>query len=150
MNLLTPVSAIMSTDLITVRPADPVARVKELIEAHQIHHLPVVDGERLIGIISQSDVLRFQRGAASNDYDKIMEATRLRAWRAEEIMTRKLAKVESTDALRTVAEVFLTNQIHALPVVDGERLVGLVTTYDLIKLMATEPIKLDDYKTAKV
>ena len=70
----------------------------------------------------------------------------MRAWKAEDIMTSKLAKVESTDPIRTALEVFKTNRIHALPVEENHELVGIITTYDIICALAEEPIHLDDYK----
>ena len=48
-------------------------------------------------------------------------------------MTKKLAKVESTDKIGTAAEVFMEHLFHALPVVDDGKLVGIVTSFDLLK-----------------
>jgi CBS domain-containing protein len=68
---------------------------------------------------------------------------------AEEIMTRKLAKVSPNDRLNVVVEIFKDNIIHALPVVnDEDELVGIITTHDLIQQLAKEKISDSDYKTA--
>jgi acetoin utilization protein AcuB len=63
-----------------------------------------------------------------------------------EIMTRGLAKLESYETVRTAANVFALNRFHALPVVENNKLVGMLTTLDLIKLLDNEKIDLADYK----
>jgi acetoin utilization protein AcuB len=145
MNIIAPVSSIMSTHLITVNPEDNLEKVKACFEEHNIHHLPVVRYKEIVGIISSTDFHSFMRGFVKNDQDAILEAVRLRTWKAADIMTGKLAKVEANDQIRTALEVFKTNRIHALPVLTNGELVGIVTTYDIIRALAEEPIRLGDY-----
>lgn len=146
MNLLTPVAKIMSAKLQTVGPNDNLEKVKAIFDEHNIHHIPVVRYKEIIGLISSADFNAFLHGFAKDDMDKLTEQTRLRACQAEEIMTSGLAKIESTDTLSTVLGVFLENRFHALPVVDGDELVGIVTTFDIIRFASEEPIRLEDYK----
>ncbi|MEL7221581.1 MAG: CBS domain-containing protein [Bacteroidota bacterium] len=47
-------------------------------------------------------------------------------------------------------EVFKLNRFHAIPVMDEEKLVGIVTTYDIIDALASEPVQLSDYENAKI
>lgn len=145
MNIIAPVSTIMTTKLITVNPLDNLEIVKRLFTENNIHHLPVVRGQEIIGIVSSTDFNHFLRGFARDKGDEMTENLRLQTWKAEDIMTSKLAKLEATDPIRTALEVFKTNRIHALPVVEGGKLVGIVTTYDIITLLAKEPTTLDDY-----
>ncbi|MEZ4987223.1 MAG: CBS domain-containing protein [Saprospiraceae bacterium] len=105
----------------------------------------MVHAKQIVGIISSTDFKHFMRGFSRNEEDGLLENVRLRAWKAEDIMTKKLAKVEPQDMVRTVLEVFRTNRIHALPVVEKGELVGIVTTYDIISAIANEPIRLEDY-----
>lgn len=149
MNILAPVSTIMSTRLHTVGPEDNLARVKQMFEEYNIHHLPVVDDRRLVGMVSKTDFLYFLRGYQASVGDQLVETVRLRTWKVKEIMVTKLAKIDQSESIRTVVEVFKTNRLHALPIVDGEDVVGMVTTYDIIKLVAEEPIRLTDYPAAK-
>ena len=149
MNIVAPVSSIMTSKLITVTEEDSLGQVKEIFEQNSIHHIPVVEGREIIGIVSITDFRYFLRGFVRNQSDQITEAVRLKAWKVKDIMTRGLAKVEAGDPIRTALEVFKTNRIHALPVVKGKELVGIVTTYDIIKLLAEEPIQLSDYGTSK-
>jgi CBS domain-containing protein len=62
------------------------------------------------------------------------------------IMTSKLAKLEPDDTLRTAAHLFALNRFHALPVLEGDKLVGIITTLDLIKFIDREVPKLEDYR----
>lgn len=146
MNIVAPVSTIMSTRLVTVNPDDSLEKVKACFDEHNIHHLPVVNYKQIVGIISSTDFNHFLRGFTRNEHDSLLETVRLRAWKAQDIMTEGLAKVEATDPIRTILEVFKTNRIHALPVVENNELVGIVTTYDIICALAEEPIQLQDYK----
>ena len=146
MNIVAPGSSIMSTRLITVNPDDNLEKVKACFDENNIHHLPVVRYKQIVGIISSTDFNHFLRGFTRNEHDSLLESVRLRAWKAEDIMTEGLAKVETTDPIRTILEVFKTNRIHALPVEQNNELVGIVTTYDIIGALAEEPIQLEDYK----
>jgi acetoin utilization protein AcuB len=147
MNIVAPISSIMSSELITVKPDDNLERVKELLSDHNIHHLPVVQGPDIVGIVSSTDFRHFMRGFARNQTDQLTEQVRLKAWKVQDIMTKGLAKVEAEDPIRTALEIFKTNRIHALPVVrNNKELVGIVTTYDIIKKLAEEPIRLEDYR----
>lgn len=149
MNLIAPVSSIMTKNVIAVTPDDDLLKVKGIFKSYNLHHLPVVKFKELVGIISKTDFLHFLHGFKGNDVDRFLDETRLKSWKAQEIMTKGLAKVDSTEPIRTVLDVLLINRFHAIPVEDNGELVGIVTTYDVIKAIAGEPISLDDYKKAK-
>jgi acetoin utilization protein AcuB len=136
------VSTIMSTNLLTVHPKDTLADVKEIFDTHKIHHLPVVKYKEIVGIVSKSDLLQFLRGNQNDPYAEVFENSRLKSFTAGEIMTQRLAKLESDDRISVALEVFKENLFHAIPVVDDGELVGLVTTYDIIEALAEdEPTK---------
>jgi CBS domain-containing protein len=133
MNLLTKVSALMTVDLITVTPHTKVAVAWGLLTKHNIHHLPVLSSEQdLVGMLSHVDFMKLPDRGAGMDLVK-------------EIMTTRLAKLEPTDTVRTAANLFTLNKFHALPVVEGNKLVGILTTLDLIRLIDQEEIRLEDY-----
>lgn len=140
MNLLAPVSTIMTTHLITVNPEDKLSKVKEIFDTNKIHHIPVVRYKKIVGLISKTDLLYFLKGINNDGYQDLLNKTRLKNYTAEEIMTTGLAKVESTDRINVVLEIFKENLFHALPVVDKEELVGIVTTYDIINALSTEKV----------
>jgi acetoin utilization protein AcuB len=144
MNTLAPVSTIMSTDLITVNPEDKLLVVKEKFDNNRIHHLPVVRFKEIVGIISKVDLLAFLKGAAvtEENNESYLNNIRLKNYKAEDIMTKGLAKLESTDRINVAVEVFKENLFHAIPVVDNNELVGIVTVHDIIKMVGEEEMKI--------
>ena len=125
--------------------------MQDIFNKHNIHHIPVVRYKNIVGIISKTDFERFlhrtPKGAGNGD--SLIESTRLDTWKVRDIMTDRLAKVDSKEPIRTALDLFRLNRFHALPVVDNNELVGIVTTFDIIDAIAGEPVKLEDYKTAK-
>ena len=132
MNVLAPVSSIMSTDLKTLLIEDAVIKAKELFDGHNIHHIPIVGFKKIIGIISKSDLLHFLRGSGRGRGDEILEATRLRAWKVEELMNKEVFTLQQEDTIMRALDIFKNNQIHCIPILDNEELVGIVTPHDII------------------
>lgn len=132
MDVLAPISQIMSKELITVSEKDKLTVVKEIFENHNIHHIPVVRFKTIVGIISKTDYLYFVRGFTQNEEDRFVNESRLKAYTADEIMTTGMAKVEPADRINVALEVFKINRFHAIPVIENEELVGIVTTHDII------------------
>ena len=64
MDIYKPVSTIMSTNLITVAQEDKLSAIKDIFKEHRIHHIPVVSGDKLIGILSKSDFLNATHGVS--------------------------------------------------------------------------------------
>lgn len=144
MNTLNPVKTIMTTKLLTVNPMDKLTAVKEVFEKHNIHHIPVVRFRKIVGIISKSDFLHFLRGFNKTEEDRFVDNARLRVYNAEDIMTTNLATVSPNDRINVVLDLFLKNRFHAIPIVENEELVGIVTTFDVIKALAGEEITQED------
>ncbi len=138
MNVLAPVSTIMTKDVIYVAERDRLARVDEIFKNHNIHHLPVVRSGEVVGIISKSDLLLFMKGLGENTLEKIINITRLNNYNAETIMTRGVGKLDPTDRINVALDIFSKNLFRALPVIDDGKLVGIVTTYDIIKKLNDE------------
>ncbi len=146
MNLIAPVSKIMSSNLITLGLNDSLEQVKSLFDKHSFHHIPVVDKDnRLLGIVSKQDFLYFLHGfSGSAQTDTGIDL--LRKTSVKKIMTTGLAKLEPSTRVNVALEVFKENLFHALPVVENDKLVGIITTYDIINAIANDPISLEDYK----
>lgn len=126
---------IMSAQLVTVHHGDPVSKVRQLIAQHGIHHVPVVSGENLVGIISASDILRVSFGDTFNTDQRTVDATLDHTFSIEGLMQKSPITLSATGSIRDAAEILAKNQFHALPVVDGEKLVGIVTSTDLIRYL---------------
>ena len=138
MNFTAPVSTLMSRKLVTVSPGDKMTVVKEIFDKHRIHHIPVVRYTKLVGIISKTDFMYFLRGNPNSPYDKAIEESRLQSYNVEDIMTKGIASIESTERINVALQIFSENLFHAIPVVDNGELVGMVTSLDIINALLAE------------
>ena len=135
-----PISSIMTTHLVTVNPEENLLAVKELFASHSFHHLPVVRYKEIVGIISRTDFDAFCGHSIASGDDRFLGDLRLKRTTAAEIMTSKLAKVDPNDHINVALEVFTVNRFHALPVVENDELIGIITPFDIMKaLLAQEP-----------
>ena len=138
MNILHPVSTIMTPNPICIGAEETLAVAEKLFREHRIHHLPVEAEGKLVGIVSKSDFLFFRRGFANTDTEKFEDTVRLNNYTAKHIMTSRLAKLNPDDKINIALEVFKENLFHAIPVVEGDRIVGIVTTFDIISRLAQD------------
>ena len=136
----TPVSTIMTKDVLTVQLDDALADVHELVRKHHIRHVPVLHGKQLVGIISRTDLNRLTFSSLFAGEGDIDEAV-FEMLNISQVMSHKPRVVKETDSIKQVAEILSKEEFHALPVVaknDESKLVGIVTTTDVIKYMLEE------------
>ena len=134
----------MTSNLVTVNPQDKLTVVREIFDKNNIHHIPVVRYRKIVGLISKTDFLHFLRGFNQNDEDRFVNEARLRAYTAEDLMTKGLAKLSPDDRINVALEIFLENRFHAIPIVnEKEELEGILTTFDVIKALAGEKVTPD-------
>jgi CBS domain-containing protein len=132
------VTKIMSRNLITVHHGDPVSKVRQLIREHGVHHVPVVNGDQLAGIISYSDVLRVSYGDTFNADDRAVDAALDHTMTIEQLMAKDVSVLSEQSTIREAAEILAQGRFHSLPVVNGGKLVGLVTSSDLIRYLVEQ------------
>ena len=130
-----PVSHIMSTNLVTVHHGDPISKVRKVMQENGVHHVPVVSGENIVGIISWSDILRLSFGDAFNADQRAVDATLDHTKKIEDVMKPEPFTIPQDGKIREAAEVLARGDFHSLPVVSGRKLVGMVTSTDLIKYL---------------
>ena len=132
-----PVSHIMSTGLVTVHHGDPISKARKLIREHGVHHLPVVKGHEIVGIISSSDILRVSFGDAFGADERAVDATLDHTMSLEQVMQPSPRTLRKDMSIRDAAEILSAGDYHAVPIVDtdGKTLVGMVTSTDLIKYL---------------
>ncbi|MEQ1850474.1 MAG: CBS domain-containing protein [Chthoniobacteraceae bacterium] len=126
----------MTTKLVTVHHGEPVSKVRQLIREHGIHHVPVVNGHKLVGIVSNSDVLRVSFGDAFKTDERAVDATLDHTMTIEQLMQKDPVSVRENAPIREAAQILSRGDFHSLPVVsDGHKLVGMVTSTDLIRYL---------------
>lgn len=130
------VEDLMTRELITLTRDDDLAQADTFMKRGRIRHLPVVDGGRLVGLITHRDLLRVY---ADRTRDAAMTI------RAGEVMTTGVATVNPTTRLRDALETMIDNKYGCLPVVDeAGAIVGLITQFDLLKFAASIVRDLDE------
>lgn len=123
------VGQFMATDLFTVRPDDLVDLAASVMDWRHIRHVPVEDQEgHLVGLITHRALLRLlNRGVNAQNSEPLT---------VREIMKADPLTVSSTTPTLEALEIMRNNKVGCLPVVDGEQLVGIVTSYDFLDASA--------------
>ncbi len=119
----------MTKNVRTVAPTDPVVDAFEIMFEHRIRHIPVIESGRLVGILSDRDVRPFypKRGDFGQTYGEKLMATPV-----AEVMTKRPRTVDSATTVREAAQIICQDKIGALPVVDDDTLVGIVSAEDVL------------------
>lgn len=129
------VTKIMSTKLVTAHHGDPVSKVRRLLAENGVHHIPVVSGEKLMGVISSSDLHRLNFGDALHVDQRSVDATLDHTFTIEQVMRTDPVTVEPETTIREAAGILAKGEFHSLPVVRGGALVGMLTSTDLIRYL---------------
>ncbi|MBE7444160.1 MAG: CBS domain-containing protein [Planctomycetia bacterium] len=121
-----PLSHVITTNLKTVQINQKMSDVLRILMENQIHHVPVVDGRRLAGMISATDIIRLNITVSNAD-----------DWSIGKVMKKNLVTTEINETVRKAAQLLSDGVFHSLPVIDKDNnLVGIVTSTDLIKYLA--------------
>ena len=131
----TPISEIMTSNVIALNKTDDLEQAEKLFKAHNIRHIPVVSGDQIIGMLSYTDLLRISFADAADDYAVDVESVVYNMFTIEQVMAKNLVSVSSSTTIKEVAQLLAKKEFHALPVVDNNVLVGIVTTTDLINYL---------------
>jgi acetoin utilization protein AcuB len=122
----------MTRDVVTVTQDQSLRDAIALMQRHRIRHLPVMDSERIIGILTDRDVKRatpsLLSGVDQKRFDHVLNTTRI-----SQVMTRNPFTVTPTMSLRDALKVVIDRRFSGLPVVEGDRLVGMLTVMDLLR-----------------
>lgn len=113
---------IMSKNIVSITPDTTLGEVREILLKKRIHHLPVLEGKKLVGVITTWDM--FKMGKSVDDYKDM---------KAYEIMTSHVATLHPDEHIGAAAEIFEEHLFQAVPVVNEQHeLMGMITTYDLL------------------
>ena len=126
------VEKLMKPNLITVGPQDSFRHAMTLIRQRGIRHLPVVDGDRLVGIVTDRDIRQASPSPATSleihELHYLLEKVKVC-----EIMTAQVITVTPETPIEEAARLMLANRIGSLPVLRGASLVGIITETDLLQ-----------------
>lgn len=118
------VQDVMHTPVVTAAPDDHLADTYALMQKRDIRHLPVVEGERLAGVVTDRDLRLATSRLHPHPFDP--------EDRLDEVMTHQVLTASPRDPVEEAARLMRAHKIGCLPVVEGEKVVGIVTGTDLL------------------
>lgn len=116
------VKDIMNTDVKTIKPDESVQKVAEIMKEFRIGSLIVITGTKLVGIITERDILN---GVVAED--KVPSEVKV-----EDVMTREVIMVSPEMGIEEAVDLMMEKKIKKLPVVSSDKLIGIVTVTDII------------------
>ena len=126
---------IMTKNIIALNRDDDLETAEMLFKRNKIRHIPVVAEEVIIGMLSYTDLLRISFADAVYETEEEVDTLVYNMFTIDQVMAKNVVTVPSTATIKEVAKILAENEFHALPVVDDGRLVGIVTTTDLINYL---------------
>jgi len=132
-----PVAEVMTPHPRSVQINQKLSDVRAALADGRMHHLPVVDGQRLVGIITMTDLLEF--GFEPRDPQENRDEFLDEHFQIGQIMQTELVKIPSDSTVRDAAKALTTGTLHAVPVVDDDQnLIGIVTSTDIVSYLLSQ------------
>ena len=149
----------MNTEVITCKPDDPLSKLVELFKKHHISGIPVVENEKVVGIVSETDMLKlFKVPEVSSDmflpspleiiempirgvirfeeFKKSLEDIHMKPVR--DIMKKKVYSVSPDNSLEDASDMMVKHRVNRLPVIEKGKLVGILVRSDIIQGLSKE------------
>lgn len=133
----TPISDIMSTNLVTLNIKDTLEKAEQLFKENKIRHIPIVKNREILGMLSYSDILRISFADVTDDEENV-DTFVYDMFTIEQVMAKNVFMVPPYATIKDVAKLLAEKEFHALPVVEDGELVGIVTTTDLINYLVAQ------------
>jgi CBS domain-containing protein len=142
---------IMTTDVLTVAPETSISELSKMLENRKIGGVPVVDKSgRLVGVITQSDLVERARDLELPPAINILDlhiylqipshlfhkVEKMLGTTVGDCMTKNPVTVAPDTPIAKVAALMAKQKVHTLPVLEGEKLVGIIGKMDLVRAMA--------------
>lgn len=130
-----PISTVMTTGVVSVDREQPLSEVYAVLKGARFQHIPVVEGERPVGIISSTDILKLVYDIDGRD-DRMLASMLDHQFNIDDAMTAELVTLPEDATVHDAAEVLAEGSVHSVLVIDtiGD-LVGIVTTTDLVRYL---------------
>ena len=127
------VSDVMQAAVLTITPKTSLPEAIRLVQHRGIRHLPVVEDDRLVGIVSDRDLKRAMASSATSlerhELQYLLDTVTV-----DEIMTRAVITIGRMFPIEEAARIMVKEKVSALPVTEQGRLIGIVTETDVLEL----------------
>jgi CBS domain-containing membrane protein len=127
---------VMSSPVFTIRDDKRLRAVEEMMKWAHVRHVPVVDGAgRLVGILSHRDLMRAAVSSLAVRISEVERAQHMAATEVRTIMRKSPRTIGPAESVQRAAYLMRSQQVGCLPVVEGDKLVGIVTEADLLAIV---------------
>ena len=132
------ISNIMSSNIVAVQEGESLSEVRHKMVGNNIHHIPVLSGKKLVGMVSFTDMMKLNVVISGAD-DRTIDAIIDQQFQIKDIMSKDLDTLDTKDTIRRAADILAESNFHAIPVTDGSgELQGIVTSSDLIRYLSSQ------------
>ena len=131
----TPISDIMTREVIYLDTTEQLEKAEGIFKSKGIRHIPIVKQGNIVGMLSYNDLLRISFADAYSGVIDEVDSSVYEMFSLDQVMVKNPVSIAPDQTISDLAAVFMKKEFHALPVVQNGRLVGIVTTTDLIKFM---------------
>lgn len=133
-----PIAQIMTKNVITLNINDDLTTAEEVFKKHRIRHIPITSGNSVLGMLSYTDLMRISFADAVDEHEQDVDTMVYNMFSIEQVMVKDVICVSSNATVHEVASFLAQKEFHALPVIDNDELVGIVTTTDLINYLLAQ------------
>ena len=130
------IDSVMTTNIVTVKPEDTLGEVREIFDTHRFHHLLVIEHNKVVGIISDRDLLKHLSPFIGKLSERAQDTFTLQR-RVHQFMSHNVVAIRADTDIAKATRLMLENGVSCLPVVDErQHPIGVVTWRDIAKAVA--------------
>lgn len=137
----------MKTELRTIKPLDTIDHARALMQEHRINQLPVVRDGHLVGILTDRDLRDAYPSVLADP--RRTPAPDPHAVKVESVMTGNVLTLAPSDGIVAAASLMRRERVGAVPIVDGKRLVGILTRSDLLEALVALGALVEERQASK-
>lgn len=124
----------MTKEVVTLKRGDSLQHAAQLVREKGLRTLPVMDGDRLVGVVTDRDIRRALPSDATSleirEINYLLDRVKV-----SEIMTKKVITVPPESTIEEAAKILRDRKIGGLPVMDGGKLLGIITKTDILDIL---------------
>src|SRR5215468_4275323 len=125
---------IMTLEVTTLGRNDSLQVAKDIMTLGRVRHFPVIEDDKVVGVVSQRDLYKASRGSVMKYGEKAQRAV-LEGIAVKEVMSEPVITIAPHASVQEAARIMIEKKIGCLPVLEGPKLVGIVTETDMLKLV---------------
>ncbi len=125
----------MTSQLHTAKANDSLLKAEQIFEKHHLRHLPVVKGKHLVGIMSKTDLLKMKFADKFEAEDASVDLAIFDMLQVGHVMHERVVTIQPDQKIVEAAQILTTEDFNALPVVENDELVGIVTSTDIMRYL---------------